>query len=302
MTKHAQRIEKDARKLLALSLCGFLSAAPPAHGAELKQTTLEAFGRYVRASEGGENIALATGKPFLWVERLPEPQRAEALAKLHRGEVVIEKLEILDGGKHIEIPDGLIHHWIGTVFIPGATLRQTLALEEDYDRHQDEFRPEVIRSKIEQHSGDDFLVYLRLRKHKVLTVILDTEHRVYYDLLSPVRATSRSWTTRIQQVDDAGKPDEHLRPVGEDDGFLWRMNNYWRFEERDGGTYVECQSISLTRDIPAVVAWLVRPFVMSVPRESLDFILSSTRRLLLGRTSEERSPHGPKVPEKKAYP
>ena len=199
------------------------------------------------------------------------------------GKVVIERLETLDGGKQIEVPDGLIHHWIGTVFIPGATLAQTLAFEQDYDHQQQYFRPDVVRSKILKHDGNDFVIELRFYKKKVITTVLDTTHEVHYQPVDATHEWSRSRTTRVQEVDDAGKPDEKLEPEGHDRGFLWRMNTYWRFEEKDGGTYAECQSISLTRDIPTGLGWMIGPYVNSVPRESLTFTLERTRSAILQR-------------------
>ena len=74
----------------------------------------------------------------------------------------------------------------------------------------------------------------------------------------PVDAThcrSRSVSTRIAEVEDAGLPNEREKPVGHDGGFLWRIDSYWRFEEQDGGAYVEAESISLTRDIPTGLGW-----------------------------------------------
>jgi hypothetical protein len=177
----------------------------------------------------------------------------------------------------------MIHHWIGTVFIPGATLAQTLALEEDYDHHREYFGPDVMRSKILRHDGNDFLIEMRLYKKKLITTVLDTEHEVHYTMVDTTHAWSRSRTTRIQEVDNAGEVDERLEPVGHDRGFLWRMNTYWRFEEKNGGTYVECQSISLTRDIPIGLGWLIEPYVTSVPRESLTFTLATTRSAVLRR-------------------
>ncbi|HYL69020.1 MAG TPA: hypothetical protein VEX69_07635, partial [Candidatus Limnocylindria bacterium] len=222
-------------------------------------------------------------EPFLWVDSLPDDRRTAAYAQLHEGKVVIERLETLDGGKKIHVPGGLIHHWIGTVFIPGATLPQTLALEEDYDHHQDYFRPDVIRSRVLRHEGSDFVVELRFYKKKIITTVLDTEHHVHYGTTDSSKAWSRSYTTRIQVVLDAGESGERLEPEGHDRGFLWRMNTYWRFEEKDGGTYVESQSISLTRDIPVGLGWLVGPMVNSIPRESLTFTLATTRAAMLQR-------------------
>ena len=95
---------------------------------------------------------------------------------------------------------------------------------------------------------------------------------------SATRAHSRSTAVRIAQVENAGSRDEREKPPGDDGGFLWRMETWWRMEERDGGTYVQSESVSLTRDIPAGLGWLIRPFVTSIPRESLTFTLEATRR------------------------
>ena len=275
-----------ARKVAAAILAGLCALAGPASGEDLKPKTVEAFDHYVRLTEAQIDSQLAHREPYLWVESLPEDRRAAAEAQLRAGQVVIERLDTLDSGdngKRITVPDGMIHHWIGTVFIPGATLVQTLALEEDYDHQQDYFRPDVMRSKILRHEGNDFTIELRLYKKKVITTVLDTEHQVHYTLVDSTHAWSRSRTTRIQEVDNAGENDERLEAAGHDRGFLWRMNTYWRFEEKDGGTYVECQSISLTRDIPAGLGWLIGPYVTSVPRESLTFTLATTRSAVLRR-------------------
>ena len=271
--------QRETARLLA----AILVLAAPLEAADLKPAAVEGFNRYVQVTESRINSQETRHGPFLWVESLPEERRAAAYAQLHDGKVLIERLETRDPGKKIDVPGGLIHHWIGTVFIPGATLAQTLALEEDYDHHQDYFRPDVVRSKLLKLEGNDYVVLLRFYKKKIISTVLDTEHHVHYDVVDSARAWSRSFTTRIQEVADAGEPSERLEPEGHDRGFLWRMNTYWRFEEKDGGTYVESQSISLTRDIPTGLGWLVGPFVNSVPRESLTFTLATTRAAILER-------------------
>jgi hypothetical protein len=268
---------------LASLLAGILLLAVPVEAAELKPRAVEAFNRYVQLSEAQIDSEATRHEPFLWLDSLPEERRAAAYAQLHEGKVVIERLETLDGGKKINVPGGLIHHWTGTVFIPGTTLAQTLALEQDYDHHQEYFRPDVVRSKVLRHEGSDFVVQLRFHKKKIITSVLDTEHHVHYGAVDSAKAWSRSYTTRVQEVADAGESGERLEPEGHDRGFLWRMNTYWRFEEKDGGTYVESQSISLTRDIPTGVGWLVGPMVNSIPRESLTFTLATTRAAVLKR-------------------
>lgn len=268
---------------------GAVAAQEPAVlSAELKPATSEAFERYARATEARIDREISRPDLFLYTEGLPAPRRDQVGAQLQRGEVFMERLQTRDSsGKEMKAPDALIHHWIGAAFIPCVTLQQTLGLVQDYDRHQDIYKPEVVRSKLVSRNGPDFKIFYRLRKKKVITVTLNTDHDVHYTLLSAQRATSRSYTTRIQEVADADTPREREKPVGNDGGFLWRLYSYWRFEEKDGGVYIECESISLTRDIPFVVSWLVKPFVTDIPKESLQATMGSTRRALLSNVSED---------------
>ena len=57
---------------------------------------------------------------------------------------------------------------------------------------------------------------------------------------------------------------------------MWRLNTYWSYEERDGGLYLQIESVSLSRSIPTGLGWAIGPFVESVPRESLEFTLHKT--------------------------
>ncbi len=274
------RLPAVARRL---AVCFFpvLLLTAGALAAELKPATVQAFDRYIRLTEARITGEVGSGSAFLWMDGLPADRRTLVLQQLRQGQVIIERLKTLDGGKEIEVPDGLIHHWLGVVFIPGISLQKTLALVQDYDQHYRYYKPDVIASKLRERNGNDFKIFLRFYKKKVITVVMNTEHDVHYFPLSPTRLHSRSYTTRIAEVDNFGEPDEHEKPVDDGGGFLWRLYSYWRFEERDGGVYVQCEAISLTRDIPALVSWLVKPFVTSVPRESLQNTLTNTRSALV---------------------
>ncbi len=268
--------------LLVLPL--LLPQTPEVMSADLTPKTVEAFERYVQATQARINKELARPGEFLYVEGLPEPQRSRALEMLKGGNVYMERLRTLDASGHrIVAPDAIIHHWMGAVFIPGVTLAQTLALVEDYNHHQDIYKPEVVRSKLLSHNGNDFEIYYRLRKKKVITVTLNTQHDVHYFPVDATHCYSRSYSTRIAEVANADTPQEHEKPIGHDGGFLWRMNSYWRFEEKDGGVYVECESVSLTRDIPTGLGWLIKPFITGIPKESLLMTMNSTRSALLSR-------------------
>jgi len=222
---------------------------------------------------------------FLRVDDLSPNQRDADYARLRQGEVVIERLATLDEGHSISVPGGLVHHWVGTAFIARTTLVRTLAFLEDYDEQYKYYAPEVPQSRLIERDGNYFRVFLRLRKTKVVTVILNTEYDVRYVPLASDRAASYSYSRRIAEVENAGKPNESEKPVGNDSGFLWRLNSYWRFLERDGGVYVQLEAISLTRDIPPGLGWLIGPFVTSIPKESLAFTLTRTQQALLPTSS-----------------
>jgi hypothetical protein len=268
---------------LAILLALQLPTAPTrgVSNVELKPETAQAFDRYVQFTEARINGEVSTPEKFLYVDGYPPERRAEALSALRRGEVLMERLQTTDRtGQTIEAPGGLIHHWLGAVFVPGATLQQTLALMEDYNHHQDIYKPEVVRSRLLSRQNNDFKIFYRLRKKKVITVTLDTNHDVHYFEVNSTRWYSRSYSTRIAEVDDPGTPNEREKPVGHDGGFLWRINSYWKFEAKDGGVYIECESISLTRDIPTGLGWLIKPFVTSIPKDSLRMTMDSTRAAL----------------------
>ena len=258
---------------------GAATAIPAPAPAQLKAATADAFGRYIHLNQARNDEELKQGASLLWIDGLPETGRAQAYADLKRGEVKVRKLETRENDSAtIACPGGIIHHWAGVVFIPGAKLQDVLAVLQDYNQHAEYYAPDVESSKLESRDGDHFRVFLRFRRHKVITVVLDTQHDVRYFRDSESRAHSRSSAIRIAQVENPGKPGEREKTPGDDDGFLWRMETWWRMVEGDGGVYVQSEVVSLTRDIPAGLGWLIGPFVTSIPKESLTFTLDATRR------------------------
>jgi len=263
--------------LLMLVLIAF---SAPVDAADLHPDTLDAFNRYVRVTESRMDGELHGNVAFLWVDRLPEAERLEAYARLKRGETVVSRLVTRDAGKEINSPHGLIHHWIGTSFAPHATADRVVSLMQDYDRYQEIYSPNVRRSHTISRQGETFKTYHQLYMKKVVSVVLNTEYDVRYTRLSATRVHVRSYSTRIAEVQDPGTADEKEAPIGHDSGYLWRFDNYCSVEERAEGTYVQCESVSLSRAIPTGLGWLVGPFVTSIPRESLEFTLGSMRKAL----------------------
>jgi len=239
-----------------------------AHAADLQPRTVEAFDRYVREAEA----RMVAAKSFLWADESPDRVR-----RVLQGEVVAEPFT---AKPDIEVAGGLVHDWVGVVFIPGATVDYTIARLEDYSGHKDIFKPEVIDSRTLSHTGNDYLVYLRLVKKKIVTVVLNTEFNVHYIQVDKTRWRSVSRSRKVAEVEQAGKPGERELAPGTGQGFLWKLNSYWRFVERDGGTWVECEAISLTRDVPAGLGWLIEPIIRNLPKESLINTLAAARTAL----------------------
>lgn len=257
---------------------------------DLQDRTRQAFERYVEVTEARIEQGLQEAGRGLWVDRLPPAQRTNAERQLRAGEVLVARLESRAEGKPIDIPDGKVHHWIGTVFIPGATLTRTIQMVQDYDRYPRIYQPAIRQSKIVRRDDSRFKVSMQMFMKKVISVVLNADFDVVYRSLGPTRMYVPSVATRIAEVENPDTPQAREKPVGRDNGFLWRFNNYCLFEERDGGTYMQCESVSLSRAIPVGLGWLIGPFVTSIPRESLTFTLTAARRHLTEKTAVSLQP------------
>ncbi len=251
---------------LAALILLLISQATAQPKVKLRAETGAAFDAYVKDAERVLKRRVEGELPFLWTDDDPE-QRME----LRNGNILIETPT-----KTPDIKGGLLHVWLGAMFVPGATAPQVLAVLQNYDRHQ-EWYPEVVDSKLLGREGDTLRGYQRLLKKKVLTAVLNTEHEARYWQVSESCWAGTSVSTKIAEVENAGEPGEKELPVGEDSGFLWRLEAYWHLEEAEDGTFVECVTISLSRQIPFGLGWLIKPFVESLPRESLEGTLQATR-------------------------
>jgi hypothetical protein len=188
----------------------------------------------------------------------------------------MRKLETADSrGKEIDVPSGMVHHWTGAVFVPGATLSHFI--QQLRTTPPEQFQQDVLKSAILDQGPDTMRMYLRVQRTKIVTVVYNTEHVIAYQQESPTRVSSTSHATRIAELADPGTPSEHEQPQGEDRGFLWGWNSYWRYEQVDGGVLVECESISVSRSIPPVIRYLVGSVIDGVAKESMERTLTAIR-------------------------
>ena len=270
----------SATRILRMVLVSGVALLPAgkAHAADLQAKTIKAWDRYVTLTEARIASELESENRFLVREFLSQDEANRCEQTLERGGVCVMAMETRDRrGRAVRIPSGLVHHWMGSVFIPDISLQELLEWVQNYPRHHEWF-PEVEDSRLLARDGDRYQIFLRLKREKVVTVFYNTEHQVEYRNHGPKQVSSQSAATRIAQLENPGEASERERPVGKDSGFLWRLNSYWRYREVDGGVIVECESIGLSRGIPIAVKWFVSPFVNSVPRESLESTLGAIRQ------------------------
>ncbi len=271
--------------IIALAIA--ISAAAMCAAAGLQSTAAKAFDDYIHKTESRMSDELLNGPNFLWIDGLSTEQCSKAYEDLRAGRVAVENAHATKTSSTLPVPGGLIHDWKGIVFVPNVSLDEAIALLEDYDHDDDYFSPDVIASKLLSRDGEKFHVYLRLKRKYVVTAVFDTEYEVRYAKLNPTRAVSQSRSTRIEEIQNAGQPNEQKLAPGSNHGFLWRLNSYWRLEQANGGVLIQCEAISLSRDVPEGLGWAVNPFIEQIPRESLRFTLQATRAALL----KNRCPH-----------
>jgi hypothetical protein len=266
--------------VLLLTLC--LAFPFPMCATELRAPTAEAFDRYVQLTEARMQSELGDPKNFLYLDSLPEAQRDSMLARLHKGEVVIEQITTRDNGKEIQVADGLVHHWLAIGFIPGATRDQALALAQDYPLHPQIYGPDVELAHVLEQDHQHYSVRYRFLRHAIVTTIYDTDFSVDYFLPDRSRAYCLARSIRIAEVQNPGKAEEKELPVGNDHGYMWRLNLYTRYLQKDNGVYVQIEFVALSRNIPRGFAWLVNPYVRSIPTEYLTNYVRITQRALSG--------------------
>src|SRR5262249_759180 len=214
-------------RIFALIVC--LTALPLAStAAELKQNTTTAFDKYVAATEARIESELHPGGTFLYVDGLPTEALKRSYEKLKRGEVLVERQEAKSPGFSSEVPDGMVHHWIGIIFIPGVTLTQVIPIMQDYDRRANLYKPDVTASHLISHQENNYRFFLRLYQKRFTTVVFNTEYVAQWGQVDPEKMYSHSISTKIAEVKDSDHPDGEEWPVGKGRGYLWRLNTYWR--------------------------------------------------------------------------
>lgn len=275
------RTRRQLWPVLLVIVTGVVALGAEVIARELRAPTLAAYDRYVAATERRLEAERSGAAPFFWIDQQTPAVRARVMARLERGEVVVERLETREGGRSIDTPDGLIHHWLGTVWMPGVDLDRLVGFVQEYDRYPQIFNPMIPRTRVLAREGDRFVVQMRTSVKKVIAVVMDGDYTIDYHRLGANRLWTTNVASNLYQVHDAGLPTERREPGDAASGYLWRFRMYCAFEARDGGSLEQCESVTLTRPIPFGIGWLVRPFVTGIPRDTISFTLGQVRAALV---------------------
>ena len=259
---------------MRLFLLSLLLVPAGAQSVDLSPRTLQEFDAYMANAARQMSTRASDAQPFLWSAATPG-----RLAQLKSRGVLVSPT---NHEPATEIHSGLVHDWTGAIYAPGATAAHALRILQDIDNHKRIYAPDTVDSRILARTGPGaFTSAMRTVKKKVITAVLDYEFSTTYRELKPGRWQGVVRSTRIFEVDNYGQPDERRKPEGSGFGFLWRLNSWWHVEETEGGVVMELRSVSLTRDIPGLLSWAIKPMVTSLPEETLETTLGKTRTAVL---------------------
>jgi hypothetical protein len=256
--------------------------------ADLKPETIQAWNGYVRAADERNLKHVSQGAPFLAIDALP----SEA-AKLRQGDILASPTA---SNVPIKVPAGLIHDWTGAIFIPNTTLRDVFQVVRDYGQYKTVYHPSVVSAKpLETGEWEDRFSLVLMNKSFFAKSALDSDYHSTFIRLDDQRWYSISETTRIQEIAEYGGPSQYLIPEDHGTGIIWRLHSIARYQERDGGVYVELEAIALSRDIPGGLRWMVEPIVRRVSRSSLVVSLQETADAVRSSTNViSRLPENPR--------
>jgi hypothetical protein len=257
----------------ALLMVNLTAIASPAG---LSTDTLSAWDRYVGLADTNAKTASETGHTFLRIAQSPED-----LQRVQRGEVIVSEIKVPNERKP---PQGAIHDWVGTIFIPGATLDQVLDVTRRYDQYPRWYGPTVVRANLlDRKDDEDRFTILYVRTVLFLTVAVEMEYIDRYSPQNAGRCYSISQSTHIDEIHDYGEPSQSRTPADDGSGYLWRTHNISKYEQRDNGVYIEQETIVLSQRIPVGYRWLVEPAVTRLARNLLEGSLRQTRSAVLAK-------------------
>jgi hypothetical protein len=245
-------------------LLGLSSLATAVEAAELQPRTVQAYEKH---SEQAVREFVA---------------RAQKLAREGRRCDGVMTARAASGDGILNVPDGLIHNWMATAFVRGATLRQAAEVARDYPSYSKVYE-NVKSARVLSQQGDTYRVLLRLEEGGLgVEAVLDVRSTVEYRTLGDGSVSATSTSDEIRQVNNAGRSNESLRPAGRDSGYLWRAHTLTLFTPSEEGVFVVMETLGLSRGYPPFTGWWLEPIARRLGRKSaegsLNEFLTAIRR------------------------
>lgn len=242
-------------QILRLTLAGGLAAlsltAAPATAADLQPRTAQAYDKY----------ADQLTRDFV--------SRAEKNSGARRCDGVITA-RAGNGDGILNVPDGLLHHWLGVAFVRGATLQQVASVARDYTAYSKVYT-NVVSSKVLSQQGDSYRVLIRLKEGEAgINAVLDVRSAVDYRMRTDGSLTAISKSEEIREVEHAGRPNESPLPAGRDSGYLWRAHTFTQFIPEKDGVVVVMETLGLSRRFPRGFGWIIEPIARRLGRKSVE--------------------------------
>jgi hypothetical protein len=284
----ATKLSKTIAALLLISSVSLVTNA-----AQLKQQTVDEWNQYILATQAQIDKRVSGQLPYLWLDSVPDGR-----TRVRNGEVIVAPFEE-HTPKHVS--GGLIHPWIGATFVPGAKMKDVLAVLRDYPHYKDVYPPTVIASAWVNDQapavGQADRFTLRFRNQaEVSKGALDATYSATYVQLDAQHGYAVAHTTKVEEIDHYGEPSQTTLPPGTGNGYIWQLYATTRFVEADGGVYIEAEGIGLSRDIPVAVRFIVDPIVRRISRDALHTSLGQTANAVRTYVEKQKSGDNPSPP------
>ncbi len=233
--------------------------------------TMRAFQRYSAAVQK-RTEAEGSSPRLLQIVVLPDARK-----RLMAGEILTIPASGLKLDPQIDIPGGQVQHWIGAAFVPHASLDRAIAGLQDYGNRKRYMQPVIIDSRVLSHTGDEFEIYLRLRQKALLSAVFDVVQRIQYIRQGRSRLLIESKSESVREVPSEQSP---RGTPARDRGLIWALDDYWRLAEGDGGVYIECEALVLSRQLPVVVRWFAGGMIARASERMLAGTLKADVRII----------------------
>ncbi|MDQ2944740.1 MAG: hypothetical protein M3Y27_02130 [Acidobacteriota bacterium] len=244
----------------------------------VRPETLTAWEEYLHELEQQRTERQQAGC-YLWIACSPDLKQA-VLA----GQIVVKPVNAaMSGTDTTRVSGGELRHTFGGMFLKGETAARIRAVLDDYPHYPEIYGPEIVTARVlsEDKEGQGQKIFLRLRKHFVITVVLNMKCRNHWTTPDPTHSIEHTTASYIGEAKDPEHPDAGDRTPEEGRGFLWRYESYWRLQETREGVFVEHETISLSRRPPASLRFILRPILQRLPQEAMNKSMRATQASLI---------------------